>query len=407
MADAGPLLTRVGVCVAALLLAACRDATRPVEIQDRPPATDLPRQLTFSTDDERAPAWSPAGDSLWYSVRGIPPFAEIPGLLLSVSAQGGEAVPLMPDLQLGGARATPVAGLAYDWLTAAVPAPGDDRVAYVDLTFVWPTELCLFVTRVQCVPESDPTVPRLRNATVRIRGLDGFSPVVDEPALPLSFEGRRIIPPPPFSPPRPQGLWAVTHHPSQHLFTTERSAVFRPSWAPGADQLVFSDGLRLLRWAGSGAPEPIPGTEDGVLAAWSPDGAWIAFTRLGRGEPIRATCEHLGGPRGPPTLQCEQERVAWPLTGRTVEVVRPDGSDGRVLWEGDEPAWTPGGQALVFRRAGRLWLGRLEDGSVREIPGTAGGREPAVSPDGRLLAFTRPAGPSGSFDLWVTTLPLP
>jgi serine/threonine-protein kinase len=54
-------------------------------------------------------------------------------------------------------------------------------------------------------------------------------------------------------------------------------------------------------------------------------------------------------------------------------------------------AWTPDGQALVFvgRHAGvqRLYVRRLDAPEARPLPGTEGAQVPAVSPDGRWVAF--------------------
>jgi eukaryotic-like serine/threonine-protein kinase len=56
--------------------------------------------------------------------------------------------------------------------------------------------------------------------------------------------------------------------------------------------------------------------------------------------------------------------------------------------------WTPDGQSLVFvgRQGGvqRLYLRRLEAAEAQAIPGTEGGQVPAVSPDGRWVAFWAP-----------------
>lgn len=395
----------VGLVLGLLALPGCRDATLPADLEDRPGGEELPRQLTFSTEDDRAPAWGPDGDRIWYATPGIPPYPGMPGLLLSVPVEGGAAAPIVPELQLRDTRASIAGGTRYTWFAAATPEPSGTRMAYVDLTFVWPQELCLFVREIQCTPATDPSVPRLRDATLRLRDLEARPPVSEEPALELTFEGRVFVPPPPFTTPPPQGIFEVTHHPYQQLFSVERSMIFRPSWSPDGGEVVFSDGLRLLRWDGVDDPSPVPGTDDGVLASWSPDGDWIAFTRLGRGAMITATCNHFGGRTSALIEQCRQEpRTAWPLTGRTIVLVRPDGSEVRDLWEGDEPAWTPDGESVVFRQGGRLRAGPVDGGAPEPIPDTQGGREPAVSPDGTLLAFTRP-GSAGSFDVWVVELP--
>ncbi|HEX7091519.1 MAG TPA: hypothetical protein VF192_15370, partial [Longimicrobiales bacterium] len=49
--------------LAALALLACREVG-PFESMHRPPPGDPPWRLTFNPGDDRAPAWSPAGDSV-------------------------------------------------------------------------------------------------------------------------------------------------------------------------------------------------------------------------------------------------------------------------------------------------------------------------------------------------------
>lgn len=163
---------------------------------------------------------------------------------------------------------------------------------------------------------------------------------------------------------------------------------------------MLSDGLRLLIWRpGDTEATPIPGTDDGVHPAWSPDGEWIAYTYLERGasRAFECSCVDLLG------TVVRQERAVFDIEARVIRLTRPDGSERIDLTEGEEPAWTPDGSTLVFRANDQLWrIGR--DGSgLAPIPGTAGGREPAVSPDGRLLAFARRAE-NGMHDIWVVSL---
>lgn len=96
---------------------------------------------------------------------------------------------------------------------------------------------------------------------------------------------------------------------------------------------------------------PQGGVDDG-LAAWSPDGAWIAFGRK------------------PPRTQ----------SGRQLWLMRSDGSDARALT--DEPAiqhgqphWSPDGRYLLFQRFATLepgavpeiWLLNVESGELQQV----------------------------------------
>ena len=108
--------------------------------------------------------------------------------------------------------------------------------------------------------------------------------------------------------------------------------------------------------------------------AWSPDGRWIAYTHR---EP---------GSRG------NSLRLVSPLGGpyRTV-FTNPEGI-GRA-------SWTPDGRAVVveivpaFKHAAALWAVAVDSGQRRQLTsppdGIPGDTAPAVSPDGRSVAFCR------------------
>lgn len=77
-----------------------------------------------------------------------------------------------------------------------------------------------------------------------------------------------------------------------------------------------------------------------------------------------------------------------------IEVVEPDGSGRRVLTVGFDPALSPDGALLAFSRDGDLWLLDMATGEEHAFatgPGTES--DPAWSPDGSLLAFTRQLPP--------------
>ena len=111
------------------------------------------------------------------------------------------------------------------------------------------------------------------------------------------------------------------------------------------------------------------------------------------------SCQHSF--EGTPT--CSQLRTVFPLEGTRLELVRPDGTGGRVLWEGDEAAWTPDAQRLVYVEGGQLWVRPISSGAPISVDGTEGARDPAVSPDARFVAFSRLAD-AGTYDIWVTRL---
>ena len=371
--------------LALLTLLGCRDATVPDLPADRdPPEDELPRRLTFSIEDDRNPSWSVAGDSVYYAAPGSAPFAPAPGVLLRVPVDGGEAEQVLPEVQLATGP--------QRWLSSPVLSEDGESLAYVELWLVDDGILCPALT-VQCTEGVSPEVPMLREVFFRVRPVGSAAPIDTEPLLRRPLEGQRFEPSP-----SGLGTFVVEFHPFHHLFNDEGARIFEPSWAPDGERLVFSDGLRLLVWeVGSAEAVPVPGTEDGVHAAWSPDGEWIAYTRLLRGPPITGSCVHFEflGPA------CQQQRTVYPLEGRRIVVTRPDGSDSFEVTDGDQPAWTPDSNRLVYRRGGRLALASVNGGLILDLPQTESGSEPAVSPDGVLVAFSR-VGDNGSYDIWVT-----
>ena len=202
--------------------------------------------------------------------------------------------------------------------------------------------------------------------------------------------------------------------------TSGPTAASRPRWSPRGDQIVFArenagiwsvpplggqarqiipeghspnfsaDGNALVFEKGSRAPVSrrwgiwlanADGTNarqvDGVpdkpfwgepaFPALSPDGEWIAFFRTST------------GPRGD----------LW--------VVRTAGGGARRLTfderEGGAPAWTADSRFVIFpseRRGGRtLWRVPLDGGTLEPLTSGAGAEdEPALSADGRALAYT-------------------
>lgn len=387
--------TRPMILLAALpllLLSGCRDATEPTAADPLEKVShELPRRLTWSGEDDRSPAWSASGEAIYYNTPGLPPFAQTPGLLVRIPAVGGDARPALPEAQLpfGPER----------WFTAAVPSPGGDRVAYVELRSMSTGNLCPGSPNVSCSPAGTQSFgPHLREAVFRVRVPGSASTIEQDPSFAHRFEGVVDLEPP------PELLRLVEVHlfPFHLLFNAERSYVFRPSWSPDGRRVVFSSGRALSVWEVDSDQPPVSVTDDieAVYPAWSPDGEWIAFTRLVAGDPLYGECDYRTNFGN---VACHQIRTVHPVEGRRIMLVRPDGSELVDLGEGEQPAWTPDSNRLVYRRDGRLVVASIQGGAVLPVPDSEGGIEPAVSPDGRFVAFARPGG-GGDYDIWVTRL---
>jgi Tol biopolymer transport system component len=388
--------TVVSLLITGIVAAACRGDVAPFESQDEGiPASH--GQLTTSIGDDRAPCWSPAGDSVIYSAEGFDHLPPAPGVLVSLPREGGAALEILKNAQL------PNDFGIFPWFAVPAVSPQGDRVAFVEIAP--PIGLHLFcdtaVALLSCAPErEDAPLPNLYKVYLRVRGFDETGPPTDDPVLEVDVPGiieQKIIDPSPFDPP----IYHVIHnYPFQQLYSSEGAFPFRVSWAPDGGRLVFSDGLRLFIWGvGSDQATVIPGTEDGMQPAWSPDGEWIAFARFERGDSTTAACEWIGG-LGP----CEgHERTDYIPGRRVIGLVRPDGSALAELTEGDEPAWTPDGSRLFFRNAGWLWSVPVTGGEPVRVAGTADAREPVVSPDGQHLAFAK-LSRRGDHDIWIASL---
>ncbi|MFQ5889492.1 MAG: TolB family protein [Gemmatimonadota bacterium] len=383
---------------AALGWTACREAAEPFRPPDPLPPGDV-RRLTFSEGEDRSPVWSPSGDSVFYSAEGFGHLPLTDGVLVTMPREGGVAQPLLPTVQLP-------TGAPRMLVTPAV-APGGARVAYAQVISILDSGVLCESGAVECLPEGEtelPPAPRLSSVVLRVRAFAATGPIDEDPALEVSFPGRFLDTS--RHPGGLEGVFVIDYFPFQRLFDEETVLPFRPSWSPAGDRLVFSDGLGLLVWSlADGSVVPVANTQDGVSPAWSPDGEWIAFSRLERIQGVDAMCEYFTiDPRtGGRIVSCVEERTDYRIARRVITLIHPDGSDPRELGEGDEPAWSPDGGTIFFRRAGRIWrIGR--DGSAESpMSGTEGGREPAVSPDGTELAFAR-ADAAGRHDIWVVRI---
>src|SRR5437868_6977665 len=85
---------------------------------------------------------------------------------------------------------------------------------------------------------------------------------------------------------------------------------------------------------------------------------------------------------------------SWVSRDYGIVVVGADGRGRRVVtrdYRDRSPSWSPDGSRLVFARAGRLYVIRLDGSGLKLItpPRLNRAGEPAWSPDGRSIAFVR------------------
>ncbi len=216
-------------------------------------------------------------------------------------------------------------------------------------------------------------------------------------------------------------LWMVDADGGNHRpLLSGRDSYASPRFSPNGERLAYvaDDGKGkaqlFVRWLDSGETAMITGlTESPSSIAWSPDGEQIAFSmRVPADKPALASPPSApeGAEWAEPITVIDSVVYRWDGRGYLepgfshIFVVSSSGGAARQLTEGDYDhqgrlAWMPEGDAIVFsanrgenwqyeRNRSDLYRVSLHDGEIEqltELDGTA--RSPAVSPDGRRIAF--------------------
>jgi len=196
-----------------------------------------------------------------------------------------------------------------------------------------------------------------------------------------------------------------------------------PRWSPSGDRLAYlsnRDGKTQLfvQWLDGGETAKIttlPQSPRSIV--WSPDGTQIAFTRFVPAKPP-TLAEMPAKPKGaewaePATVV---DRMTFrrdgggylPTGNNQVFVVPADGGTPRQMTFGEYPisgsvSWMPDSQSIIFSsnrrenveyqpRQNDLFAASIANGEITQMTDHAGPESnPAVSPNGRYLAYTSAA----------------
>ena len=197
-------------------------------------------------------------------------------------------------------------------------------------------------------------------------------------------------------------------------FSKDGKWIIYCTWSPQGDR-IWRVPLR------GGPPEPLTPQrdEDDQYADLSPDGRWLAFTRVEHGE-ARIVRQEVGSS----TVRLVTNRLStvprWSPDGRWIAfapdrsdssgmfVVAPDGTaERRVSDTGGWPVWWPDGKRLAYQTLGfdnlqRIGVVDLASGSKVEVPGlpVVGPNAPFdISRDARYLVITD--GTTLASEVWL------
>jgi dipeptidyl aminopeptidase/acylaminoacyl peptidase len=212
-------------------------------------------------------------------------------------------------------------------------------------------------------------------------------------------------------------VWIMNSDGSKNRFLVKGSS---PAWSPDGKRILYvangqpSGSQIFVRWMDTSEETQLTRLERSPSnIEWSPDGHRIAFNMSVPSKPefaVRmpqrpAGAKWIDAPRVIDRLDYRSDGVGYRPEGFSHIFVIPDtGGTPRQLTEGDynhgAPEWTPDSQKIIFsgvrkpdaeylRGGSEIYSLSLSDGRITQLTDRDGpDSNPAVSPDGRLIAYT-------------------